>query len=80
MGKYTLIDLVQIILYITYTINTIFAYKNYSKRPINISIISRDVTCPRSKVVGFLRITRFIATTLDIIASQIQIYQCKLYK
>ena len=35
VGKYTLIDLVQIILYITYTIDTIYAYKNYP------SIVSR---------------------------------------
>ena len=56
MGKYTLIDLVQIILYITYTIDTIYAYKNYSKCPINSK---HNVTCSSSKVVGFLRITRF---------------------
>ena len=61
--KYTLIDLVQIILYITYTSLSKYELpgpQSTRNVPSIVSKTSCDVTCRRSKVVGFLRITRFV--------------------
>ena len=65
VGGNTLIDLVNTnykSYYLLFQANTKDEHQHHSECPSAVSKGSREVTCRRSKVVGFLRITRFVAT------------------